>query len=275
MKEKVEAGNKAQLTIIFKGVLKDNMAGFYRSSYTKADGSKGYLATTQMEPTDARRAFPCFDEPALKSKFSITLIADEHLTCLSNMNVKSRVQVESKMSGGPKKAVSFHTTPLMSTYLVAFIVGEFNMIESNAFRLPMRLYATPDQNIEDGRFALELGAKTLEFYEKTFDSQFPLPKMDIVAIPDFSAGAMENWGLITYRIVDVMFDPKTSGAARKLRVATTVQHELAHQWFGNLVTMDFWDGKTFIIILTISLLIKHNRFMVKRRFCYMDGFVFV
>ncbi|KAL2013371.1 hypothetical protein VTN00DRAFT_896 [Thermoascus crustaceus] len=233
----IPAGSKAQLKHTFTGYLNDNMAGFYRSSYKDKNGETKYIASTQMEPTDARRAFPCFDEPALKAHFTVTLIADKHLTCLSNMDVASEIEV----SGG-KKAVKFNKSPLMSTYLVAFIVGELNYIETKKFRVPIRVYATPDQDIEHGRFSLELAAKTLAFYEKAFDSEFPLPKMDMVAVPDFSAGAMENWGLITYRIVDLLLDEKTSGASMKERIAEVVQHELAHQWFGNLVTMDFWDG---------------------------------
>lgn len=226
----------------FTGQLNDKMAGFYRSTYKNADGSEGVLATTQMEPTDARRAFPCFDEPSLKAEFTISLIADKKLTCLSNMDVASESEIQSKISGTTKKVVKFNKSPRMSTYLVAFIVGELNYIETDKFRLPVRVYAPPNQDIEHGRFSLELAARTLAFYEKTFDSAFPLPKMDMVAIPDFAAGAMENWGLITYRVVDVLFDEKTSGASTKERVAEVVQHELAHQWFGNLVTMDFWDG---------------------------------
>jgi aminopeptidase 2 len=218
------------------------MAGFYRSSYKTADGGTGYIASTQMEPTDARRAFPCFDEPALKAEFTVTLVADKHLTCLSNMDVASESEVDSKISSGKKKAVKFNKSPVMSTYLVAFIVGELKVIESNDFRVPVRVYATLDQDIEHGRFSLDLAARTLAFYEKAFDSEYPLPKMDMVAIPDFSAGAMENWGLVTYRVVDLLLDEKTSGASVKERVAEVVQHELAHQWFGNLVTMDFWDG---------------------------------
>lgn len=240
--ETLPAGSKATLTQTFTGTLNNNMAGFYRSSYTGSDGKQKYMATTQMEPTDARRAFPCFDEPALKSKFTVTLIADKNLTCLSNMDAVAEKDMDSKMSGGKKKAVTFRETPLMSTYLLAFIVGELNVIESNDFRVPVRVFATPDKDISHGKFSVDLAARTLEFYEKKFNSPFPLPKMDMVAIPDFSAGAMENWGLVTYRVVDVLFDEKTSGASTKQRVAEVVQHELAHQWFGNLVTMDFWDG---------------------------------
>jgi aminopeptidase 2 len=236
------AGSTATLTMVFSGVLNDNMAGFYRSSFKDEQGNTTYLATTQMEPTDARRAFPCFDEPALKAAFTVTLIADAKMTCLSNMDVASEKTVDSQLAKGKRKAVTFNKSPLMSTYLLAFIVGELNYIETNDFRVPVRVYAPKDRDIEHGRFSLELAAKTLDFYEKKFDSEFPLPKMDMVAIPDFSAGAMENWGLVTYRVVDLLLDEKVSGAALKQRVAETVQHELAHQWFGNLVTMDFWDG---------------------------------
>lgn len=238
----IPAGSKAQLKHTFTGYLNDKMAGFYRSSYKDQEGKTQWLASTQMEPTDARRAFPCFDEPALKAEYTITLVADKEMTCLSNMDQASEKEVDSKISGGKKKAVTFSKTPLMSSYLLAFIVGKLHCIETNAFRVPIRVFATPDKDIEHGRFSLDLAAKTLAFYEKEFDNKFPLPKMDMVAVPDFSAGAMENWGLITYRVVDILFDEKTSGASTKQRVAEVVQHELAHQWFGNLVTMDFWDG---------------------------------
>ncbi|KAJ2899741.1 putative aminopeptidase 2 protein [Zalerion maritima] len=238
----ISKGSKARVEVKFTGQLNDKMAGFYRSTYKDADGTEGILATTQMEPTDARRAFPCFDEPSLKAKFTVTLVADKDLTCLSNMDVASEADVQSTMTGSTKKAVKFNTSPLMSTYLVAFIVGKLNYIETKNFRVPVRVYAPPGQNIEHGRFSLELAARTLAFYEKEFGIDFPLPKMDQVAIPDFAQGAMENWGLVTYRVVDLLLDEKISGAAVKERVAEVVQHELAHQWFGNLVTMDWWDG---------------------------------
>ncbi|KAI8635130.1 peptidase family M1-domain-containing protein [Xylariaceae sp. FL1651] len=241
LKDAVAKG-KTQLELKFTGQLNDSMAGFYRSTYKKPDGSEGILATTQMEANDCRRAFPCFDEPLHKANFTVTLIADKHLTCLSNMDVASETDVHSEMSGTTKKAVKFNPTPLMSTYLVAFIIGELNYIETKKFRVPIRVYAPASSDIEHGRFSLDLAARTLEYYEKIFGAEFPLPKMDMVAIPDFAAGAMENWGLITYRVVDLMLDEKASGAAMKERVAEVVQHELAHQWFGNLVTMDWWEG---------------------------------
>jgi len=238
---KLTKGSFAQLTIEFTGELNDKMAGFYRSTYKNVDGTEGIMATTQMEPTDCRRAFPCFDEPALKSTFTVTLIADKKFTCLSNMDIDTTTEITAK-SGSKKNVVLFKKSPVMSTYLVAFIIGELNYIENNDFRIPVRLYAPINQDIEHGKYAVELAAKTLAYYEKTFDSPFPLPKMDMVAIPDFAAGAMENWGLVTYRVVDIMYDEQNSGASHKERIAEIVQHELAHQWFGNLVTMDFWDG---------------------------------
>ncbi|KAI5286663.1 Aminopeptidase 2 mitochondrial [Ascosphaera aggregata] len=236
------AGTKAQLRQKFTGILNEHMAGFYKCTYKGADGKTKYMASSQMEPTDARRAFPCFDEPALKAEFTVTLIADKHMTCLSNMDVAFEKEIHSSVINGTRKAVTFNKSPQMSTYLVAFIVGELKYIESNEFRVPCRVYVTEDQDVEHGRFSLDVCAKTLKFYEDAFDNEFPLPKMDMVAVPDFSAGAMENWGLVTYRIVDVLYDEKTTGASMKQRIAETVQHELAHQWFGNLVTMDFWDG---------------------------------
>ena len=234
----ISKGQKLQLVQTYTGELNDKMAGFYRSK-TK-DGK--YLAVTQFEATDARRALPCFDEPALKAEFTVTLIADKGLTCLSNMDVASEQEVESKMTGKKRMATKFNRSPRMSTYLLAFIVGELKYISTDKFRLPIKVWMTPEQKEDDGKFSLDVAAKTLAFYEKAFQAPFPLPKMDMVAIPDFSAGAMENWGLITYRVVDLLFDPKIAGASTKERVAEVVQHELAHQWFGNLVTMDFWDG---------------------------------
>ncbi|RGP77469.1 aminopeptidase [Fusarium longipes] len=238
----IPAGQKARLTQRFTGILNDDMAGFYRSSYKDEQGNTKYIATTQFEATDARRAFPCLDEPALKATFTVTLIADKDLVCLGNMDVASEKEVDSKVTGKKSKAITYNKTPIMSTYLLAFIIGDLKHYETNNFRVPIRVWCTPDQNLDHAVFSAELGARTLEFYEQQFGSKYPLPKMDMVAVPDFAAGAMENWGLITYRVVDLLLDEKTSSAVTKKRVAEVVQHELAHQWFGNLVTMDFWDG---------------------------------
>ncbi|CAD1809844.1 Aminopeptidase 2 [Candida parapsilosis] len=228
-------GSQAQLHLKFIGELNDKMAGFYRSTY-KEDGKTKYLATTQMEPTDCRRAFPSYDEPSAKAKFTISLIADEKLVCLSNMDEK-----ETNLIGEHKKKVIFNTTPLMSTYLVAFIVGDLKYVENNNYRVPIKVYATPGSE-HLGQYSADIAAKTLAFFDKKFDIPYPLPKCDMVAIHDFSAGAMENFGLITYRTVDLLIDPENTNVNTKQRVTEVVMHELAHQWFGNLVTMDFWDG---------------------------------
>lgn len=230
-----------ELSIKFTGTINDSMAGFYRSSYiNQKTGEKEYLACTQMEATDCRKAFPCWDEPALKASFGITITADDKYTVLSNMDVKS----ESAEAG--KKTTVFNDSPKMSTYLVAFVIGELEYIETTTEgkhmeKIPVRVYSTPGLS-QQGQFSLDLAAKTLEFFSKTFDIPYPLPKYDMVAIPDFAAGAMENWGLVTYRVVDLLYDEKTSGANVKERVAEVVSHETAHMWYGNLVTMDWWEG---------------------------------
>lgn len=230
------AESKATVELKFTGILNDKMAGFYRSSYTDENGNTAYLATTQMEPTDCRRAFPSFDEPALKAHFDISLVSAAKLVHLSNMDVKE-VQ---ELDGGRKKTV-FNTTPLMSTYLVAFIVGDLRHVENTSYSVPIKVWATP--GLEHlGQYSADIAAKTLAFFDKKFDIPYPLPKMDMVAIHDFLAGAMENFGLITYRTVDLLLDPENTNVATKQRVTEVVMHELAHQWFGNLVTMDFWDG---------------------------------
>jgi len=241
--EALKAGSEAKLTIKFTGQLNDKMAGFYRSSYVdKITGEKKYLATTQMEPTDCRRALPCWDEPALKATFDVSLICDKNLVALSNMDVIE--EKDSEIEG--KKITTFRTTPLMSPYLLAFIVGDLHYVETHTSGkqgkpIPVRVYATAGYE-KQSQFALDLAAKTLDFFSETFGINYPLPKLDNVAIPDFSAGAMENWGLVTYRVVDLLYDEDKASAATKQRVAEVVQHELAHQWFGNLVTMEFWDG---------------------------------
>lgn len=231
----LQKGRTAHLFITFTGELNDKMVGFYRSSYQQ-DGKTKYLATTQMEPVDCRRAFPCFDEPALKARFEISLVADTDLVCLSNMDEKVTTLLE-----GNKKRVHFNTTPLMSTYLVAFIVGDLKCIENNTYRVPIKVYATPGSE-HLGQYAVDIAAKTLKFFDEKFDIPYPLPKCDMVAIHDFSAGAMENFGLITFRVIDLLIDPANANISTKQRVTEVVMHELAHQWFGNLVTMDFWDG---------------------------------
>ena len=234
-KEKLHIGD-ALLNLKFTGILNDKMKGFYRSKYVGPDSKERWIASTQFEATDARRAFPCWDEPALKAKFNITLIVpnDNKTLALSNMSVDSEVINQTE------KVVKFKQTPIMSTYLVAFIVGEFDYIEGNSQDgVKIRVYA-PIGKAEQGRFSLDIVGKSLDYYKDYFNIAYPLDKMDLIAIPDFACGAMENWGLVTYRESCLLVDPNNTSTVRKQYTALTVAHELAHQWFGNLVTMEWW-----------------------------------
>ncbi|XP_070156779.1 puromycin-sensitive aminopeptidase [Polyergus mexicanus] len=232
--ETLPLGKSGYLNIDFVGDINDKMKGFYRSKYTREDGSIEHAAVTQFEPTDARRCFPCWDEPALKATFDITLKVPTGLTALSNMPVKSKV------TNDEYDIVAFERTPIMSTYLVAVVVGEFDYIEDKSSDgVLVRVYV-PKSKKEQGQFALEVATKVLPYYKTYFGIAYPLPKIDLIAIADFSSGAMENWGLVTYRETCLLVDPQNTSAVRKQWIALVVAHELAHQWFGNLVTMEWW-----------------------------------
>ncbi len=232
------AAGPAILDIKYKGTLNDKMNGFYRSAYKTDTGETKYMATTQFEATDARRALPCWDEPARKATFDVQLVVPKNLVALSNMPVKSVGLAEDP----DLQVVSFDRTPVMSTYLLAFIVGEFQFIETKTNNGTLvRVYTMPGK-IEQGLFALDVGRRSLELYNSYFDIPYPLPKLDMIAIPDFAAGAMENWGLVTYRENALLIDQTQSSITSKQRVAEIVAHELAHQWFGNLVTMQWWTN---------------------------------
>ncbi|KAL9442141.1 hypothetical protein AB3S75_020621 [Citrus x aurantiifolia] len=221
------------LAIGFEGVLNDKMKGFYRSSY-EHNGEKKNMAVTQFEPADARRCFPCWDEPACKATFKITLDVPSELVALSNMPV-----IDEKVDGN-MKTVSYQESPIMSTYLVAVVIGLFDYVEDHTSDgIKVRAYCQVGK-ANQGKFALNVAVKTLELYKEYFAVPYSLPKLDMIAIPDFAAGAMENYGLVTYRETALLYDDQHSAAANKQRVATVVAHELAHQWFGNLVTMEWW-----------------------------------
>jgi aminopeptidase N len=220
------------LSIRFTGILNDKLRGFYLSK-TK---TRNY-AVTQFESTDARRAFPSFDEPALKATFDISLTVDAADTVISNTNMISD-------KAGPiagKHTLHFATTPKMSTYLVAFLVGDFKCTEGKSDGVPIRACSTPDK-VELTKFALESAKYVLHYYDTYFGIKYPMPKLDMVALPDFEAGAMENFGCITYRETDLLTDSKTGDIPSKKRVAVVVAHEMAHQWFGDMVTMQWWDN---------------------------------
>jgi aminopeptidase N len=223
---------RVALTIHYTGILNDKLRGFYLSK-TK---TRNY-AVTQFEPTDARRAYPSFDEPALKATYDVTLVVDAADTAISNTNIAS--DKPGPVAG--KHTLRFATTPKMSTYLVAFLVGDFKCTEGKSEGVPIRACSTPDK-VELTKFALESAKYVLHYYNAYFGIKYPMPKLDMVALPDFEAGAMENFGCITYRETDLLVDSKTGNIPEKKRVAVVVAHEMAHQWFGDMVTMQWWDN---------------------------------
>ena len=223
---------KVSLAIQYSGVLNDKLRGFYLSK-TK---TRNY-AVTQFEPTDARRAYPSFDEPALKATYDISLVVDASDTAISNTNI---ISDEPGPTAG-KHTLRFATTPKMSTYLVAFLVGDFKCTDGKSDGVPIRACSTPDK-VELTKFALESAKYVLHYYNAYFGIKYPMPKLDMVALPDFEAGAMENFGCITYRETDLLVDSRTGDIPEKKRVAVVVAHEMAHQWFGDMVTMQWWDN---------------------------------
>ncbi|NWQ66366.1 AMPN Aminopeptidase, partial [Neopipo cinnamomea] len=236
----LQQGQRYRLSSSFTGELADDLAGFYRSEYTDESGTKHVVATTQMQAADARKTFPCFDEPAMKANFTVTLIHPSNYTALSNMPVKSSRQ---EMMGEQSWNVTeFETTPRMSTYLLAFIVSQFNHVETKSGNVLISIWGRPKAIDEgQGNYALSVTGPILNFFEGYYNTPYPLPKSDQVALPDFNAGAMENWGLVTYRENSLLFDDKYSSTSNKERVVTVIAHELAHQWFGNLVTLRWWN----------------------------------
>ncbi len=227
----------AVLEIAFDGILNDQLHGFYRSTYTDPSGAKHTIATTQFENTDARRAFPCWDEPAFKATYQVTLTVPSHLAAYSNSPVSSNTDL-----GNGQRTVSFAPTMKMSTYLVAFIVGPFDETATlDVDGVPLRI-VYPIGNDHLTALALEVGAFGLRFFAEYFDIPYPGEKMDMVAIPDFMQGAMENLGCVTFQMSDLLIDPATASLAEMGRVAHVVLHELAHMWFGDLVTMEWWEG---------------------------------
>ncbi|GLV31099.1 uncharacterized protein CBL_12173 [Carabus blaptoides fortunei] len=233
-----------EMTINFRGDMKNRIVGFYRSSYTNENGVERFIATSKLEPTYARQAFPCFDEPNFKAKYTINLVKPKEngYIALSNMDQLDSAPVP---VDDDHELVTFNTSVPMSTYVTCFIVCDFQYKEqilnvSHGSDIRLRVYATPAQ-LNKTQFALEVAANVTKYYVDYFGIEYPLPKLDMIAIPDFVSGAMEHWGLVTYRETALLYDEASSNAANKARVATVVAHELAHMWFGNLVTLDWWN----------------------------------
>nr|AVZ46167.1 Aminopeptidase N [Hyaena hyaena] len=240
LQEPLVASVLYEMKSTFQGELADDLAGFYRSEYSE-NGVKKVLATTQMQATEARKSFPCFDEPAMKATFNITIIHPNNTVALSNM-----------LPRGPSiplpenntwTITEFETTPVMSTYLLAYIVSEFTHVETTApSNVLIQIWARPSAiNQGHGNYALKVTGPILDFFAQHYNTSYPLNKSDQIALPDFNAGAMENWGLVTYRESALLYDNQSSSIGNQERVVTVIAHELAHQWFGNLVTLEWWN----------------------------------
>ena len=225
-----------QLHLRFRGALNDKLRGFYRSTYKDQAGTPQTIAATQFEATDARRAFPCWDEPDFKAVFSTTLVIDPGLSAVSNSLVLSETQE------GGKKSVRFADTMKMSTYLVAFVIGRMEAsVPTSVGKTTLRLWTVPGKKRLTG-FGQEIATASLEFFERYYGIPYPGDKLDLLAIPDFASGAMENLGAITFRETALLVDPRSATHGELERVADVVAHENAHMWFGDLVTMSWWNG---------------------------------
>jgi aminopeptidase N len=223
------------ITVSFSGKITDTMHGIY-PCYFKHKGQDKMLVATQFESHHAREAFPCIDEPEAKATFDLTLETPKGVVALGNTPVKKHLVQKGRL------VTNFESTPLMSTYLLAFVVGELHGVEAKSKNGTLvRSWSTVAQSKNHLNYANDEAVKCLEFFEDYFDTPFPLPKIDQVALPDFDSLAMENWGLITYREVGLLADPKNRSLSAEQLITLVIAHEMSHQWFGNLVTMRWWD----------------------------------
>ena len=219
----------------FSGIITDSMHGLYPCYYTYK-GVREELLATQFESHHAREVFPCIDEPAAKSTFDVTLLTEPDVHVLGNMPIRSQQESDGQL------VTSFERTPRMSTYLVAWVIGRMQHTHASTKNgVEVAVWSTLAQPKKSLDFATQFAVRTLEFFDEYFGSPYPLPKADLVALPDFSSGAMENWGLTTYREVALLVHPDTSSVSSKQYVASVIAHELSHQWFGDLVTMQWWN----------------------------------
>ncbi|MFL2767453.1 MAG: M1 family metallopeptidase [Dehalococcoidia bacterium] len=233
---KFEKENNVRIKIDFEGKITDDLKGIYASKYLSDSGEEEKLISTQFEATDARKAFPCIDEPNYKAKFNLTLIIHSNLTAISNMPIEATKNLNKK-----ETKIKFQETPIMSTYLLFFAIGKIKCKQiKTRNNILIRVWATNEQE-KFSDFALETSEKLLGYFESYFGTKYPLPKLDHIAIPDFAAGAMENWGCISYRETALLVDPEKSSIQTKQLVAAIIAHEMAHMWFGDLVTMDWWN----------------------------------
>ncbi|PWU15173.1 MAG: aminopeptidase [Verrucomicrobia bacterium] len=229
------APGKYVLTIEFTGHLREQAQGLYYVRYPSGAGKKRMLAT-QMEPADARRMFPCWDEPAFRASFEPTVLVPKKYLAVSNMPIKSEKSLD-----GDLKEVHFDATPPMASYLVVLVTGELETLEDSFEGVKLRIVTTEGKK-EQGRYALESAKKILGYYNQYFGIKYPLPKLDSIAVPGGFGGAMENWGGIVYNETALLYDPKISPLQTRQGVFSVMAHEMAHQWFGDLVTTAWWDN---------------------------------
>src|SRR5215468_7790113 len=230
--EKELQSGLAEIHIKYTGVLNDELRGLYLGK----DKQARKYAVTQFEATDARRAFPSFDEPAYKATFDISVVPDKDMVAISNAKVIS----DTPGPAADKHTVKFATTAKMSSYLVALAVGHFEYVEGEADGIPIRVWGPPGTK-ENGNYALEVSEWCMKYFNQYFGIKYPFEKLDEIGLPDFAAGAMENTGFITYREVILLIDDQKASVGLHQEVATVIAHEMAHQWFGDLVTMKWWD----------------------------------
>jgi aminopeptidase N len=228
-------GGEYVITLKFSGTITDNMHGIYPCYYDLDDTKKALIAT-QFESHHAREAFPCIDEPEAKATFDLTIISPKGETVLGNTPIAFQTEKDGQLS------TTFETTPNMSTYLLAFAYGDLQARSGKTKSgVDVNIWTTKAHQLESLDFALDVAIKSIDFFNEYFDVPYPLPKADHIALPDFSSGAMENWGLITYREVGLISDPKSTSQSSREYSAMVIAHETSHQWFGNLVTMKWWD----------------------------------
>ena len=231
------AAGTSSIDIEFTGILNDKLRGFYRSTFDDDDGNERVIATTQMQATDCRRGFPCWDEPEFKAVFAITLVIDPALMAVSNGSVADRQERDDGLV-----AIRFADTMVMSSYLVAFVVGPLEATDPvDVDGIPLRIVHVPGKGHLTG-FGLDIGSFALRWFQNYYGIPYPSDKVDLLALPDFAAGAMENLGCITFRESLLLVDPDTATHTEQETVADVVAHELAHMWFGDLVTMRWWNG---------------------------------
>ena len=264
----ITEGTRAWLSIKFKGVISSNLEGIFSTPYVDAKGEKHLGASTMFAATEARTCFPCFDEPEFKAVFALEITVDSHLMVISNMPVMDSVS----KSNGKKRTDHFEWTREMSSYLVCFVIGIYEYLETKAAGTTLVRVFTPCGQRIQGLFALEVAKKSLEFFNNYFGKVYPLPKLDLVALSRLSVGAMENWGIITCRETGMITDEKAANPSTLQRIATLIAHEISHQWFGNLVTMKWWDGlylnEAFATLMQF-ICIDHiyPKFQVFNQFC--------